>query len=117
MTNSRYWPQEAPPRGLARIEPPLKTANTTNPPAPPNAMEKHFTLEQIAEAWGISVRNARRIFRDQPGVVDLMAHRKSLTSRSYQVLRIPASVAARVHAQRDTGFTLGTSKKQRSYSK
>ena len=88
----------------------------TPPPAPPNAMEKHFTLEQIAEAWGISVRSARLIFRDVPGVADVV-NRKSLTSRAYTILRIPASVAARVHEQRNTGFTLGTSKKQRSYSK
>src|ERR1035437_5322614 len=44
MTNSRYWPQETPPRGLARIEPPMKTANT----APPNAMEPHYSLGEIA---------------------------------------------------------------------
>ena len=87
----------------------MKTANTVNPP---NAMEKHYTLEEIAEAWGISVRSARRIFRDVPGVANLTAHRKSLTSRSYKVLRIPASVAARVHAQRDTGFVLGSRRRK-----
>ena len=114
MTNQRYYPQEAPPRGLARIEPPMKT--TTNPPTPPNAMEPHFTLKEIAKAWGISVRSARRIFRDVPGVSDV-CNRHSLTSRAYTILRIPASVAARVHEKRSAGFVLGTSKKQRSYSK
>jgi hypothetical protein len=54
-------------------------------------LEPHFTIAQVAEAWGISVRS---IFRDQPGVADI-AVRHSLTSRSYQVLRIPASVVAR----------------------
>jgi hypothetical protein len=112
MTNQRYYPQEASAfRGLARIEPPMKTANATNPPAPSSAMEKHFTLEQIAEAWGISVRNARRIFRDVPGVADLTVHR-SLTTRSYQVLRVPASVAARVHEQRSAGFVLGAKRRK-----
>ena len=114
MTNQRYYPPEAP-RGLARIEPPLKTA--TNPLAPPSAMEPHFTLSEIATAWGISVRMARRIFRDVPGVSDVCS-RRVLTSRPYTILRIPASVAARVHEQRNTGFTIGTSKKQkRSYSR
>ena len=114
MTNQRYYPQEAPSfRGLARIEPPMKTANTVNPP---NAMEPHFTLKEIATAWGISVRMARLIFRDVPGVSDV-CNRHSLTKRPYTILRIPASVAARVHEQRNTGFTLGTSKKQRSYSR
>ena len=117
MTNQRYYPQDAPSfRGLARIEPPMKNTNTVNPPAPPNAMEKHYTLKQIAEEWQISVRVARRIFRDQPGAVDVR-NKTSLTSRAYTILRIPASVAARVHEQRNAGFTLGTSKKQRSYSK
>jgi hypothetical protein len=109
MTNQRYYPQEAPSfRGLARIEPPMKTANTTNPP---NAMEKHYTLKQIAEEWQISVRVARRIFRDVPGVADLTIHR-SLTTRSYQVLRVPASVAARVHEQRSAGFVLGARRRK-----
>jgi hypothetical protein len=91
----------------------MKTANTVNPP---NAMEPHFTLKEIATAWGISVRMARLIFRDVPGVSDV-CNRHSLTKRPYTILRIPASVMARVHEQRNTGFTLGTSKKQRSYSK
>jgi hypothetical protein len=108
MTNQRYYPQEAPPfRGLARIEPPMKAANTT---APPNAMEPHYSLKEIAEAWGISVRSARHIFRDVPGVLDPTIHR-SLTSRSYQAMRIPASVAARVHANRAAGFVLGAERK------
>ena len=107
MTNQRYYPQEAPSfRGLARIEPPLKTANTVNPPAPQNAMEPHFTLKEIAKAWGISVRMARLIFRDVPGVSDV-CNRHSLTKRPYTILRIPASVVARVHEQRSAGFVLG----------
>jgi len=111
MTNQRYYPQEAPSfRGLARIEPPMKTANATNLPATRNALEPHYTLAQIAEAWGISVRSARRIFRDQPGVADVV-NKKSLTSRAYTILRIPASVAARVHEQRSAGFVLGKRRK------
>ena len=106
--NSRYYPQEVPPfRGLSQIEPQMKTATA----APPNAMEKHYTLKQIAEEWQISVRVARRIFRDQPGVVDPTIHR-SLTSRSYQAMRIPASVAARVHEQRSAGFVLGARRRK-----
>jgi hypothetical protein len=109
MTNQRYYPQEAPSfRGLARIEPPMK--NTTNPPAPRNALEPHYTLAQIAEAWGISVRIARLIFRDVPGVVDVR-NKTSLTARAYTILRIPASVAARVHEQRNAGFVLGAKRK------
>jgi DNA-binding LacI/PurR family transcriptional regulator len=84
---------------------------TTNPPAPQNAMEPHFTLKEIATAWGISVRMARRIFRDQPGVSDVCS-RRVLSTRPYTILRIPASVAARVHTQRDTGFVLGAKRRK-----
>lgn len=109
MTNQRYYPPQVPMNNPCPAA--LKTANTTNPPAPPNALEPHYSLKQIAEAWGISVRMARRIFRDQPGVVDPTVH-KSLTSRPYQILRIPASVAARVHEQRSAGFVLGAKRRK-----
>jgi AraC-like DNA-binding protein len=78
----------------------------------PNALEKHYSLEEVAEAWGISVRSARRIFRDQPGVADLNAHKSSLTSRPYSVLRVSASAAARVHEQRSAGFVLGARRRK-----
>ena len=106
MMNRRYWPSEVPmnnPGGGA-------APKTAIQPAPPNAMEKHYALKEVAGAWGISVRSARRIFRDVPGVLDPTIHR-SLTSRSYQAMRIPASVAARVHEQRNAGFVLGAKRK------
>src|ERR1035437_9559931 len=132
MPNQRYYPQEAPTSsGPARkwiitghdrngkpafgwsaagLEPPMKPANTTNPPAPSSAMEKHYSLAEVAEAWGISVRMARLIFRDVPGVSDV-CNRHSLTSRAYTILRIPASVTARVHESRSAGFVLGAKRK------
>src|ERR1035437_6895648 len=87
-----------------------KNANPPNPPPPLDPMEKHFTVYEIAEAWQVPVYTARRIFRNVPGVLDPTIHR-SLTSRSYQAMRIPASVAARVHANRAAGFGLGAKRK------
>ena len=105
MMNRRYWPSEVP-----MNNPGGGTAPKIAPVAAPNAMEPHFTLAEIAKAWGISVRSARLIFRDVPGVSDV-CNRHSLTTRSYTILRIPASVAARVHEQRNTGFVLGAKRK------
>jgi hypothetical protein len=106
MTNSRYWPPEVP-----MNNPRVVAAPKIAPAAPQNAMEPHYSLEEIAKAWGISVRIARRIFRDVPGVSDVCS-RRVLTTRPYTILRIPASVAARVHAQRDTGFVLGAKRRK-----
>ena len=94
-----------------RKEKSMKNTNITNPPAPQNAMEPHFTLKEIAKAWGISVRSARLIFRDVPGVSDV-CNRHSLTTRPYTILRIPASVAARVHESRAAGFVLGSRRRK-----
>ena len=106
MMNRRYWPSEVPMNNPgAAAAPKIATA------APQNAMEPHFTLQEIATAWGISVRMARLIFRDVPGVSDV-CNRHSLTKRPYTILRIPASVAARVHANRDTGFVLGAKRRK-----
>lgn len=111
MMNQRYWPPQVPMNNPCGPAAP-KTANTTNPPArPPDALEKHYSLAQVAEAWGLSYWTVRRIFRDMPGVPDFSARKTSLTSLPYKVLRIPASVAARVHEQRSAGFVLGKRKK------
>lgn len=69
------------------------------------ALEPHFTIRQLAILWGLSYSTVWRMFRDMH-VPDMSTRKTSLTSRPYQVLRIPASVVARVHEQRSAGFTL-----------
>lgn len=65
---------------------------TTSP-----ALERHYTLSQVAELWGWSDETVRRVFRDEPGV--LRSHLPSLRARKRQnfALRIPQSVLTRVH--------------------
>lgn len=70
------------------------------------ALEQHYTVEQIAQAWAVSPVTVRRIFRDQPGVLKPKGRKTFLSARSYDALRIPASVAARVHQERSAGFSL-----------
>jgi len=56
------------------------------------AEEKHFTPQDLAEAWGVDVETIRNIFRDEPGVLKI-----SNASKLRTTLRIPREVAERVH--------------------
>jgi hypothetical protein len=60
--------------------------------------EKHYSQADLAKAWGISSESIRQIFREEPGVLRLGSDGGKHT-RSYVTLRIPQSVAVRVHAR------------------
>jgi hypothetical protein len=60
--------------------------------------EKHFLASDLAKAWGVSAETIRQIFRQEPGVLRIGTNGDS-RNRSYIALRIPQSVAARVHAR------------------
>jgi hypothetical protein len=60
------------------------------------AFERHFSVKQVAELWGLSPDAIRRIFRGQPGVVEIQRNRPG-NKRRYKTLRIPLSVVERVH--------------------
>ena len=59
------------------------------------ALERHFSVEELAELWGMSEDFVRRLFVHEPGVVVFHNARRGV--RVYRTLRIPESVAARVH--------------------
>jgi hypothetical protein len=59
-------------------------------------LERHFSVQTLAERWGLSADAIRSLFEDEPGVLTL-GDRKSGRKRRYVTLRIPESVAARVH--------------------
>jgi AraC-like DNA-binding protein len=71
-----------------------------------NALEKHYTVEQVAEAWGVSTKTIRRHFQDMPGVLKLRA--PSLLARRRRAprttLRIPESLLRRAHEDGTRGF-------------
>ena len=60
--------------------------------------EKHFTPSELAKAWGVSIDSIRRLFRDEPGVLK-MGEKSPKHKRQYLTLRIPHSVAERVHTR------------------
>lgn len=66
------------------------------------ALERHYTLLQVAEMWGWSDETVRRVFRDEPGVLRTALPSLSARKRKNFALRIPESVLVRVH-ERLTG--------------
>ena len=70
----------------------------------PNTLEKHYSVDELAAAWGMSDDFVRRLSLSlEPGVVVFFKYQPG--KRTYRVLRIPQSVAERVHRrmQRDGG--------------
>jgi hypothetical protein len=58
--------------------------------------EKHYTPAELAEMWGVSVQTIRDLFREEDGVLKIGSD-GTRTRRGYKTLRIPHSVAERVH--------------------
>ncbi|MCU1321267.1 MAG: hypothetical protein JWM43_916 [Acidobacteriaceae bacterium] len=60
------------------------------------ALEKHYSVPELAKIWFLSENTVRRIFLDEPGVLKL-AHEETRYKRRYTTLRIPERIAHRVH--------------------
>ena len=65
-----------------------------------SAFETHFAVEDLARVWGMSEDFVRRLFLKEPGVVVFYEQRPG--RRVYRTLRIPESVALRVHRRMRT---------------
>lgn len=57
--------------------------------------ERHYTVSELAEMWKLSPEFVRQIVRVEPGVTEWV--RQAPGRRRYRVLRVPASVAARLY--------------------
>ena len=57
--------------------------------------ERHFSVDELAKCWGMSDDFVRRLFEHEPGVIVFFKHRPG--KRTYRVIRVPQSVAERVH--------------------
>ena len=64
------------------------------------ALEHHFTPKQLGELWGLDESTIRRLFQDVPGVLRIGKTGRRDGKREYLSLRIPESVAMRVHRER-----------------
>ena len=60
--------------------------------------ERHFTPQELADMWRVSVQTVREIFQNEDGVLKI-GRDGTRTRRRYKTLRIPESVAERVHTR------------------
>jgi hypothetical protein len=60
--------------------------------------EKHYSCAELAQAWGVSPQTIREVFRKEEGVLKIGSS-GTRTRRGYKTLRIPESVAQRVHTR------------------
>jgi hypothetical protein len=65
-----------------------------NSPEIPPSSEGHLTPEQLGERWNLSADTIRRLFDHEAGVLVIQ---RASGRRRYRTLRIPESVAERVH--------------------
>lgn len=60
------------------------------------ALEKHYTVGEIAERWHVDYSTARAMFENEPGVLRFGPEERRF-KRSHVSLRAPESVMVRVH--------------------
>jgi len=68
-------------------------------PAEDRFGERHYSVAQIAELWGLSRDAVRRLFEHEPGVL-VLGSKQGGTKRRYATLRVPESVLRRMHRRR-----------------
>ena len=64
--------------------------------------ERHYSIKELAELWRLSYDTVRRIFLNEPGVVDFSstATKRDRRQRRHRSLLVPESVVIRVYNQR-----------------
>jgi len=62
--------------------------------------EPHFTPKELAGFWKLNETTVRRLVQDEPGVLKLGKPDRRDGKRDYISLRVPRSVAMRVHRER-----------------
>jgi hypothetical protein len=78
------------------LPPAIHPQSVSDQASPDKAMEKHYSLEQIGELWGLSTKTVRKMFENEPGII-VFGNTGSIKKRRYLTFRIPESVLLRVH--------------------
>ncbi len=65
----------------------------------PTALERHYTVSEVAELWNLSETKVREMFMDEPGVLKTQLRTLRARKRQNVSLRIPESIVLRVHAR------------------
>ncbi len=63
----------------------------------PPADERHYSPKELADAWGLSPDTIRELFENEPDVMVIGDKRGTRRKRRYRTMKIPQSVAVRVH--------------------
>jgi hypothetical protein len=67
--------------------------------------EPHYNAKQLATIWGVSPQTIRNVIENEEGVLLIGEPSRRVgkkLKRSYMTMRIPYSVAERVHRERST---------------
>ena len=86
----------------------MRERQSTAEPPPPDlahsdtviAFERHYRPKDLAVLWGLDESTVRRLFQDEPGVLKIGRAGRRDGKRDYMSIRIPESVAVRVHQER-----------------
>jgi hypothetical protein len=82
---------------MSTVTHPADLQSPRNLEGPPRFVEHHYSPAELAELWGLSADSVRRLFVSEPGVLVVESVSGRYRRRRYRTLRIPASVAERVH--------------------
>ena len=63
------------------------------------ALERHYSVGEVAQLWGWGETKVRDLFRKEPGVLQSKLRTLRPRKRQHVSLRIPESVLLRVHAR------------------
>jgi hypothetical protein len=80
---------------IENLDNPREIQSSRIPPSAP-VFERHYSVKDLAALWALSERTIRRIFADEPGIIE-WGQAETRSKRAYRTLRIPESVAQRVH--------------------
>ena len=85
------------------INSPIAISSLGNVEPSDESLERHYSPEEVALMWGLSARTVRRMFGNEPGIIEF-GNKETMKKRRYMTIRIPESVLARVHRRlRRTG--------------
>jgi len=63
-----------------------------------SALERHFSVTELAERWHLAPSVVRDLFRNRPDVIRV-SRPERMNKRSYTTIRIPESVVVKVYAE------------------
>lgn len=72
-------------------------SETVGAEGPSRIEERHYSVAELAERWNLSPDTIRKLFERESGVLVIGEHSTRRGKRRYTTLRIPESIAARVH--------------------